>query len=134
MPDLIQIVRPLVEAWEQGDFTPQPGVTTEDLVLTGLTGDGRERYQGVEEIAAYMRRIFDQFSDCRIDVAAITEIDDSHVLLEGHQYATGRSSAVPTVDTLFIVFAIRDGRVCGLHFHARRHEALAAAGLAIPPG
>jgi limonene-1,2-epoxide hydrolase len=90
VPDPIQAVRLLVEAWEQGDFTPQPGVTTDDLVLTGLTADGHERFEGAGEIAAYMRRIFDQFSDYRIDVAAITEVDDSHVLLEGHQYATGR--------------------------------------------
>jgi hypothetical protein len=80
-----------------------------------------------------MRRIFDQFSDYRIDVAAVTEVDDSHVLLEGHQYATGRSSTVPTVDTVFIVFAISDGRVSGLHFHARRDKAFDAAGLAVDP-
>jgi ketosteroid isomerase-like protein len=134
VPDLIQIIRPLVEAWEQGDFRPQPGMTTDDIVLTGLTADGHERVQGAEAIGAYMRGIFDQFGDYRIDVASIAEIGDSHVLLEGHQYATGRASGIPTVDTLFIVFAIRDGQVSGMHWHARRSEALEAAGVALPPG
>jgi ketosteroid isomerase-like protein len=131
--NLIQIVRPLVEAWEEGDFRPQPGVTTDDIVLTGLTADGHERVQGADEIGAYMRGIFNQFEDYRIDVASIAEIGDSHVLLEGHQYATGRSSGIPTVDTLFIVFAIRDGQVSAMHWHARRSDALAAAGVALPP-
>jgi hypothetical protein len=127
--ELIQRVRPLVQAWERGDFAPQPGTTTDDLVVTGLTGDGNERAQGAEEIGAYLSRIFDQFSDYRIDVASIDELGDSHVVLEGHQYATGRSSSVPTADTLFIVFAIRGDRVSELHWHARREGALAAAGL-----
>ena len=133
MSELIQIIRPLVQAWEQGDFRPQPGVTTDDVVLTGLTADGHERVQGEDEIGAYMRRIFEQFEDYRIDVASIAEIGASHVLLEGHQYATGRSSGTPTADTLFIVFALRDGQVSGMHWHARRDEALGAAGVALPP-
>ena len=128
--ELIQAVRPLVEGWEQGDFSPRPGVTTDDLVVTGITGDGHERWQGAEEVGAYLRRIFTQFSDYRIDVAAISELGSSHVLLEGHQYATGRSSDVPIADTLFIVFAVRDGKVSECHWHARREGALDAAGLA----
>jgi hypothetical protein len=52
---------------------------------------------------------------------------------DASQYATGRASGIPTVDTLFIVFAIRDGRVSGMHWHARRSEALEEAGVALPP-
>jgi hypothetical protein len=127
--ELIQAIRPLVEAWERGDFGPRPEATTEDIVVSGLTADGHEQVQGADEIDAYMRRIFEQFREYRIDVAAITELGGSHVLLEGHQYATGRSSGVETADSLFIVFAVRDGRVSEAHWHARRDGALAAAGL-----
>ena len=125
----IEVIRPLVEGWERGDFRSRPGVTTDDLVLTGFTGDGRTRVQGGNEIGRYLRTFFEQFADYRIDVASISELDDSHLLLEGNQYGTGRGSGMEIAERLFVVFALRDGQVSELHWHPRREGALEAAGL-----
>ena len=131
----IEIIRPLVQGWEQGDFTPKDGVTTDDLVMTGFTPDGVERAQGAKEIAAYLRsRIFSEFSRYWIDVADITSIDDSHLLLSGNQYAVGKASGVEMAETVFIVFALRDGKVSEVHWHQRREGALESAGLDGAPG
>ena len=52
MAKLIQIVRPLIEGWEQGDFRGSRwDVVSDDLVVTGLTGDGR-----VSELHWHSRR------------------------------------------------------------------------------
>lgn len=126
----VEVIRPLVQAWERGDFRPLPGVTTEDLVLTGFTGEGPARLQGADQIASYLRSFFEQFSDYRIDVAAISELDDTHLLLEGNQYGRGRGSGMDIAERLFVVFTLRDDQVSELHWHPRRDGALEAAGLA----
>ena len=129
MREKIEIVRPLVEGWERGDFRPRRGVTTDDLVLTGFTSEGGARVQGADEIGTYLREFFEQWADYRIDVASISELGDSHLLLEGNQYGTGRGSGMEIAERLFVVFALRDGQVSELHWHPHREGALEAAGL-----
>jgi hypothetical protein len=131
MREQIEVIRPLVEGWERGDFSPKPGVTVDGVVLTAFTADGHERAQGAEEIAAYLRRFFKQFSDYHVDVASVSVLDESHLLLEGNQYGTGRGSGLEIAERLFVVFALRDGKVSEMHWHPRREGALEAAGLPV---
>ena len=35
-----ELVRPIVQGWERGDFRPHTELVADDLVLTGFTGSG----------------------------------------------------------------------------------------------
>ena len=60
----------------------------------------------------------------------MTTLDDEHVLIEGRQFGVGRASGLRIDETLFIVVAIRDDLVRGIHWHPHREGALHAAGIA----
>ncbi len=132
MPDLTAIVQPLIDRWERGDFSPPPDLLSPDLVLTGFTGAGEDRAEGPEQIAAYLRQFFAEWRDYRMDAHRVTPLDDQHVLIEGRQLGIGRASGLEIDETLFVVIAVADGLVTGIHWHAYRDGAFSAAGLADP--
>src|SRR3712207_4175571 len=120
MADLVEIVQPLVDGWERGDFRPHPSLLALDLVLTGFTVAGEDRAEGAQAISEYLRQFFSEWRDYRISVGRITRLDDRHVLIEGRQHGVGRGSEIEIDETLFVVLAIADGLVRGIHWHARR--------------
>lgn len=129
MREQVEVVRPLVQAWERGDFSETAG-TADDLVMSGFTADGVEWARGHEEIADYLRRrIFSEFARYWIEVADISAIDEEHLLLQGTQYAVAKASGVEVAESLYVVFALRDGKVSEVHFHQRRDGVLEVAGL-----
>jgi len=127
--DLVATVQPLVDRWERGDFGPPPDLLSPDLVLTGFTATGDDRAEGPEQIAAYLRQFFAEWHDYRIDAHRVEALDHAHVLVEGRQRGVGRASGLAIDETLFIVIAVNDGLVSGIHWHAHRDGAFRAAGL-----
>lgn len=121
------LVAPLIAGWERGDFRPRPELLADDLVLTGFTASGNDVARGPGEIEAYLREFFAEWRDYRISVERLTELDDNQILIEGRQHGIGRSSGMVIDETLFVIVTARDGRVSGIHWHARRDGAFAAA-------
>ena len=122
-----ELVRPIVEGWEQGDFRPRAELVADDLVVTGFTGSGDDVARGAEEIGRYLREFFSEWRDYRIKVERLVEMDDRRVLLEGRQYGVGRTSGISIDESLFVVLVVDDGRVRGMHWHPQRDGALEAA-------
>jgi ketosteroid isomerase-like protein len=129
MSDLIPTVQPLIDRWERGDFRAPSDLLSPDLVLTGFTATGDDRAEGAEQIAAYLRQFFAEWRDYRIDAQQVTALDGQHVLIEGRQRGIGRASGLEIDETLFVLVAVQDGLVRGIHWHAYRDGAFRAAGL-----
>ena len=108
-------------AWDES-FAP-------DLLVTGFSADGPERARGPEEISGYLRRIFQQFRDYRIEAGELEQLTEDGLLMEGRQLATGRLSGLEIAETLYILFRFRSGQIAAMHWHPKREGALAAAGL-----
>jgi hypothetical protein len=129
MPSMQERIAPVIERWTAGDFGGWDDVFAPDMLLTGFDADGHGKARGPDEINAYLRGFFEQFSSFRIEADSFAELDDRTLLLEGRQFAIGRGSGLPIDETLFVVFRFEGETLAGMHWHPKREGALAAAGL-----
>ena len=128
-----ELLDPILERWERGDFSVWDECFAPDLLVTGFDADGSHQAHGPKEITSYLSRFFRQFRDYRIQVGPLDQLSEEIVLMEGRQLGTGRLSGVDIAETLYIVFRFASGRLTEMHWHPKREGALAAAGLAGEP-
>jgi hypothetical protein len=126
---LIERLRPTLREWERGNFAAGAEILSPDVVLSGLVADGMVVSRGFGEMADFLRDFFGQWANYRIEVGGLTQLDDSHVVMEGRQYGEGRHSGIQISETLYIVFCFAADRVTEMYWHIDRAEALKAAGL-----
>lgn len=124
-----ELLAPVLERWERGDFWAWDECFAPDLLVTGFDSEGSHRARGPEEITRYLSGFFHQFRDYRIEVGKLDQLSEQVVIMEGRQRGTGHLSGVDVEETLYIVFRFASGRLTEMHWHPRRDGALAAAGL-----
>lgn len=124
---LSELLEPVLERWERGDFWVWDECYAPDMLLTGFDADGSHEAHGPEEIASYLSSFFRQFRDYRIEVGRLQQLSEEVVFMEGRQLGTGRLSGVEIAENVFIVFRFASGRLTEMHWHPRRDGALAAA-------
>jgi ketosteroid isomerase-like protein len=124
-----QLLAPILERWERGDFSGWDERFAPDLVLSGFNADGVFWGRGPEEISKNLRQFFRQFRDYRIEPGEFDRIADDVLLMEGRQFATGRLSGVEVSETLYIAFRFDGDRLTEMHWHPSREGALEAAGI-----
>jgi ketosteroid isomerase-like protein len=129
-----ELLAPILEKWERGDFWAWDECFAPDLLVTGFDADGSHEARGPEEITRYLSGFFQQFRDYRIEVGQLDELSEQVVLMEGRQLGAGRVSGLDIAESLFIVFRFASGRLTEMHWHPKREGALAAAGLPEEPG
>jgi ketosteroid isomerase-like protein len=125
----IELLAPVLERWERGDFWRWDECFASDLLVTGFDADGAHQAHGPEEVTNYLRRFFEQFRDYRIKVGKLDQLSDGTVLMEGQQLGTGRLSGLEVEETLYIVFRFSSGQLTEMHWHPKREGAFEAAGL-----
>ena len=128
-----ELLAPVLERWERGDFWVWDECFAPDLLVTGFDADGSHQGRGPEEITSYLSRFFRQFRNYRIEVGQLDQLSEEIVLMEGRQLGTGRLSGVDIGETLYIVFRFASGRLTEMHWHPKREGAFAAAGLPREP-
>jgi SnoaL-like domain len=122
-----QLLRPILERWERGDFSGWDEHFAPDLVLSGFDADGVFRGRGPEEISEKLRNFFRQWRGYRIEAGEFERIDDDFLLMKGRQLATGRLSGVEVTETLYIAFRFDGDLLTEMHWHPRREGALESA-------
>ena len=89
------------------------------LMNTG-TWHGHDGYR--EMVAAWN----EAWGEHNSEVVSVEAPDDSHVIAEVHQTATGSVSGIPVEMTVFYFLEIQDGRGVRFHIYADREAALDA--------
>lgn len=76
-----------------------------------------------------LRPTLPEWEGTRIETGNLIALDESTVLMEGRQLATGRASRLELSESQHIVFRFDGGRVVEMYWHPHREGALQAAGL-----
>ena len=126
-----ELLAPVLERWESGDFRTWGECFAPDLLVTGFDGDGQHRARGPAEITGYLSTFFEQFRDFRIEVGSLEALSEDVLLMEGRQFGTGRLSGLDIEESLYIVFRFESDQLVEMHWHPKREGALAAAGLSL---
>ncbi len=129
----VQLVRRLLEAFNERDVEGFAGLTTPDFEWSPsvVAVDG-EIFRGREGIEAYFGRMRDAWEEFKMladDVREVRDLDD-RVLVVGRVQARGLSSGAPVEVALSILYDVREGRISRMHSFLDADEALRAAGLA----
>jgi ketosteroid isomerase-like protein len=124
------ISRALAHFQVEGDFLTT--ATAPDFVwdMTMFHGWPEQQvYEGLEETRRFIREWTEPFEDWKIEVEAIHDAGEEHVLVILRQHGRSKSSGLPVDMTLGQVYTIRDGRQTRMQMYSDPAEALAALGL-----
>jgi hypothetical protein len=123
-----QLFREATDAWNRRDVEAvleflHPSVETHVAVALANTGTWHG-IEGFGEMAAGWEEVWGELN---YEVVATETPDDSHVIAEVHQTATGVHSGVPVELTTFYLAEIsEDERALRLHIYPDRESAVAA--------
>ncbi len=113
MSEVLDLVRSICEAWEQGDFTSttwaDPGI---EFVFVGVAH--REQWVGVAGMAEGWRDVLGAFHDWRQVGNEYRELDGGRVLVLSRGVGRGRASGVPVQSKGAMVFHVSRDKVTRL--------------------
>ncbi len=124
-----ETVRRIYDGWSRGDFNARVDLWHPDalLVLKPEFPDSGT-YEGLEQIAAYMRQFLEPWE--LLTIGPQEFITGENVVVAGVvQRGAGRQSGLETEFRYFQVWTLRDDRVARLENVRERGDALEAAGL-----
>jgi ketosteroid isomerase-like protein len=124
-------VRSIYAAAERGDFRTVDWAHPE---IEYVVADGPEpgSFTGLQEMAAYGRRLLDAWAEWRVEGEEYRELDDERVLVLERHSGLGKTSGLDvgrTEQKGAAVFHVRDGRVHKQVVYWNRNRALADLGL-----
>jgi ketosteroid isomerase-like protein len=135
----VEIVRSFlkaINAFMRGELTSDD---FEQLLDPEVEVHGVDPRQGLPDLAQHVRgipekmRIWEQFRSAWTDLVSepseVVEGPDDRVLTVVRQSGRGRESGIPIAFHFFLVFTLRDGKVCKEELFRHRAEAVEAAGL-----
>jgi ketosteroid isomerase-like protein len=125
-----------INAFMRGELTSDD---FEELLDPQIEVHGVDPRQGAPDLTQHLRgipekmRIWEQFrsawTDLVLEPGEVVEAPDDRVLTVLRQSGRGRESGIPIAFHVFMVFTLRDGKVCKEELFRHRAEALEAAGL-----
>jgi ketosteroid isomerase-like protein len=129
----VDLVRPIVAAWERGDFSSAEWAHPEiEFVIAGGPSPGS--WIGVPAMAEGHRGWVHAWENFRVEADNYRELDDDRVLVLVHLGGRGKTSGV-SLDQITTkagganLFEIRDGKVRRLVLYMDSDDALADLGL-----
>jgi ketosteroid isomerase-like protein len=131
MPDSnVEVVRNLVEAWNQRDEELAAGFLTSDVewAPAGPAAVERAVYRGPEECARGFAAVWETWDEFRFEEGEVRDLGDS-VLWLGRVHMKGGASQLELDQEFANLFLLRDGQVARSTAFLSWAEALQAAGL-----
>ena len=123
----VEIVRQAFAAFARGDLTAMLQPLTDDAITHRIEPDNAIFHgkEGFLQATAEWTEDFEEWT------ATPEEFLDAgmQVLVRVHQTARGERSRVPIEGDAWFLFTMREGRIVRVTIHARKKEALEAAGL-----
>lgn len=114
-------VRGIYEEFARGNLRAGAELFAPDVTFEPLVE--RSTVHGREAVATYMREFLEQWNDFRIEAQGFTEVGNS-VVVEEHQYATGKSSGVEMTQSCSSVWTLEEGRIVSMRWEHDRDAAL----------
>src|SRR5215207_9836227 len=124
----VEIVRRAFQAFEEGNVSGMLELMADDLITYRPDPD-RATYHGKEGFFQATADWIEGFQDWTATPGQFIDAED-HVLVSVRQTARGEGSGVPVERDFWFAFTVRRGKIARVSFHARKSEALKAAGLA----
>jgi hypothetical protein len=126
----IEIVRSLIEAWNEHDEALAANYLADDIewAPAGPAAVDRVVYRGREECARGFAAVWETWDEFRFQEAEVRDLDDS-VLWLGRVHMRGRTSHVELDQEFANRFHLRDDLITRVHAFLAWREALEAAGL-----
>jgi ketosteroid isomerase-like protein len=125
----VEIVKRLIDAFNDRDLDTFAGLTTPDLEwTTSMTAVEGEVFWGREGIETYFERMREAWEEFRSLASEYRDLGD-RVLFIGRLEGRGLVSGAPVSAPLDILFDLRGGNISRLHSYLDHGEALLAAGL-----
>jgi ketosteroid isomerase-like protein len=91
--------------------------------------DFPQHLRGLAEVIAFLEQVRNGWIDLAYELLEVIDVPDNRVVTLFRQSARGRISGVPVVFHFFVLWTIRDGKICEVVYFRHRADALQAAGL-----
>jgi ketosteroid isomerase-like protein len=123
-----ELARAGFEAFNRGDIAGvlrllDPEVEVHSVAEVGEAGT----YHGHQGYLDWTRIWLDAWSEFRVELEEIEQVDDENVLVHTRQRGRGKGSGLEVEQSGIYLFTVRDGLAVRLHLYADRDQALAAA-------
>jgi ketosteroid isomerase-like protein len=105
----VETLRAVYGEWARGNFNAGSDLFARDTVFETFVLSSTVLL-GPAEMASYLRELFTEFEDYRMEAREFAGTEDTVVVTEHHS-AHGKLSGVETEMTLFAVWTFRDGLV-----------------------
>lgn len=127
--DRIAVLRELFSAWAQGDFRSPRRFMSEDVESIWGEPPGEDIVcHGSREVAERFGDFLGNWTEFRVDLEELTQLDEDNVLAVAVQRATGASSGVETEMRVYIAFKFAGDEIAGTYWFIDREKSLRLAG------
>jgi ketosteroid isomerase-like protein len=124
----IELARAGFEAFNRGDVDGVLELLHPDVEVHSVAEVGEEgTYYGHQGYIEWTGIWLDAWSEFRIELLEIEDVDDENVLVHSRQWGRGKGSGVEVAQNGIYLFTVKDGLATRLHLYADRESALAAA-------
>ena len=134
--DNVELVRAVYEPWSRGDWFGSGAWANPDIEYAMADGPNPGTWTGVRAMTEAWRETISPFSEFRVEVEDVRELDDERVLVLTRNTGKGRSSGLELGQMATRganVLHFRDGKVTRLVAYFNRDQAFADLGLQPPP-
>lgn len=127
--DNLEVVLGQWDAWNEGDLDRWARAWDSEVVVVAPKGwpDG-EAEHGLDAWRRQARRLRDPWSEARVEVDEIREVDD-RVLARIRYVTLGKETGIPFETPMAVVLFLSDGKITRAYFDWTMDEAVEAAGL-----
>jgi ketosteroid isomerase-like protein len=126
----IESVLATIESWNAGEELDLEGVQPDFEIISRLSSVQGKPYKGHDGILQWRSDIDEQFTQWRIEMDEVRDLDGNRYLGLGRVHLRGRGSGAEFDQPLAWLFELRDGKWSRMSVYANAAEALDAAGLA----
>jgi ketosteroid isomerase-like protein len=125
--DNFALVRQALDAWNRDDWRLLESVNHPDAVIAAPEGwpEGGE-FKGWEAIRRQFERLKEAWSEERYDTESVEAVGDDKVLVRGHWRGHGGASGLDADFEMWVVYAVREGKITRTDFCLSRDAADAA--------
>ena len=134
--DNVERVRAIYEPWSRGDWFGPADWADPDIEYVMADGPNPGAWRGIRALAAVWRETISPFSEFRVAIEEMRELDDGRVLVLTRNTGRGKTSGLELGDMQTRganVLQFRDDKVTRLVAYFNRDLALADLGLQPPP-
>jgi ketosteroid isomerase-like protein len=124
----VELAQAGFDAFNRGDVAGVLALLDPEVEVHSVAEVGEEgTYYGHQGYIEWTGIWLDAWSEFRVELQEIEEVDDENVLVHSRQWGRGKGSGVEVEQNGIYLFTVKDGLATRLHLYPDREAALAAA-------